>query len=305
MVMPDPRGGICIKFSDVSDHKLMEDPLQKSEAEFHKVFRYSPCPLAIVDSTHCLLDVNEAFERESGYRRDETIRRNTHELWLGDPHILEEGRRRLWEEGNIHNMEVRLRKNSGEMITLLLSAERITLNGSPCAIVGIVDITDRRQVEQALQESQELYRRLFEVEPEAVSLVDRESGQILAANSAFSTLYGYAHEELLSMKVFDISDERDKTAQVLTRPTFVPLRWHKKKDGTIFPVEITICHFELKGRPVYLGIVTPLDGQRQWPIPLPNAKLERPHGFTTSCLMSSCAQRTRMPGCIPRGIAMS
>ena len=135
--------------------------------------------------------------------------------------------------------------------------------GSPCAIVGIVDITDRRQAEQALQESQELYRTLFEVEPEAVALVDRESGQFLAANAAVSTLYGYTHEELLSMTVFDISAEPDKTAQALMRGTFIPLRWHKKKDGTTFPVEATICHFELKGRPVYLCIVTPLDGQHQ------------------------------------------
>jgi PAS domain S-box-containing protein len=136
------------------------------------------------------------------------------------------------------------------------------LNGSLCVIGGTVDITDRRQVEQALQDSQELYRRLFEVGPEAVILVDRESRQILATNAAFSTLYGYSHEELLSMNIFDISAEPDKTAQVV-RPTFVPLRLTKKKDGTIFPVEATICHLELKGRAVYLCIVTPLDRQRQ------------------------------------------
>src|SRR5262249_19231618 len=64
VVMPDSRGGICVKFSDVSDHKLMEDPLQKSEEEFYKVFRCSPYPLFVIDMrTHCFLDVNEAFER--------------------------------------------------------------------------------------------------------------------------------------------------------------------------------------------------------------------------------------------------
>ena len=151
--------------------------------------------------------------------------------------------------------------------------------GSPCIIVGIVDITDRRQAEQALQESQELYRPLFEVEPEAVALVDRESGQFLTANAAVSTLYGYTHEELLSMTAFDISAEPDKTAQALMRGTFIPLRWHQKKDGTIFPVEITICHFELKGRPVYLCIVTPLDGQRQTAHPIAERKARKATWF--------------------------
>lgn len=266
VVMPDSRGGICLKFSDVSEHKRMEDPLQKSEEEFYTVFRCCPYPLGVFDmGTHCILDVNEAFERQSGYRRDEVVGR-TDEVWLAmdaDPHVLEEGWRRLREEGGYCNLEMRYSKKSGEIATVLISAERITLKGNLCAITAGIDITDRRQAEQALQESQELYRTLFEVEPEAVALVDRESGQFLAANSAVSTLYGYTHEELLSMKAFDISAEADKTAQALMRPTFVPLRWHKKKDGTVFPVEVTICHFELKGRPVYLCIATPFNGQRQ------------------------------------------
>src|SRR5215472_2061400 len=41
-VMPDSRGGICVKFSDVGGHRLMEEPVQNPEEEFHKVFRYSP-----------------------------------------------------------------------------------------------------------------------------------------------------------------------------------------------------------------------------------------------------------------------
>src|SRR5262249_13641714 len=162
-----------------------------------------PYPLCVFDvGTHCILDVNEAFERQSGYRRDEVVGR-TDEVWLAmdaDPHVLEESWRRVREEGSVRNLEIRVRKKSGEIATVLYSAERIMLKGNVCSILGAVDITDRRQAEQALQDSQELYRTLFEVGPEAVALVDRESSQILAANSAASTLYGYAHEELLSMK---------------------------------------------------------------------------------------------------------
>ena len=282
VVLPDSRGGICVKFSEISEHKLMEEPLQKSEEEFYTVFRCCPYPLSVSDvGTHCVLDVNEAFERQSGYRRDEIVGR-TDEVWLAidvDPHVIEEAWRRVREEGGYRNLECQIRKKSGEIATFLNSAERITLKGNLCSILAAIDITDRRQAEQALQESQELYRTLFEVEPEAVALVDRESGQILAANAAVSTLYGYTHEELLSMKVFDISAEPDKTAQALMRGTFIPLRWHKKKDGTTFPVEITICHFELKGRPVYLCIITPLDGQRQTPHSIAERKARKATWF--------------------------
>jgi PAS domain-containing protein len=76
VVMPDSRGGICLKFSDASEHKLMEAPPQKSEEEFYEVFRCSPYPLCVIDSdAHCFLDVNEAFERVSGYRRNEAVGR--------------------------------------------------------------------------------------------------------------------------------------------------------------------------------------------------------------------------------------
>ena len=176
-------------------------------------------PLCVIDmDTHCYLDVNEALERQSGYRQDEVVGRTTDEIWRASapdygPHILEEFRRRVREEGSLHNLEVRLRKKSGEIRTVLCSAERIMLKGKVCAIVGAADITDRRQAEQALQESQESYRRLFEVGPEAVALVDRESGQFLTANANVSTLYGYAHEELLSMNAIDLSAEPDKTVQ--------------------------------------------------------------------------------------------
>src|SRR5262249_30590931 len=110
VVMPDSRGGICLKFSDISEHKLMEDPRQKSEEEFYKVFRCCPYPLGIIDmDTHCILDINEALEKASesglGYRRDEIVGRPTHELWLGDPPVYEEARRRIREEGRYRNLE--------------------------------------------------------------------------------------------------------------------------------------------------------------------------------------------------------
>jgi hypothetical protein len=66
------------------------------------------------------------------------------------------------------------------------------------------------------------------------------------------------------MNAFDLSADPDKTVQARVElPTFIPLRLHKKKDGRIFPVEIKICYFELKGRAVFLCVVTVLGGQRQ------------------------------------------
>ena len=59
-----------------------------------------------------------------------------------------------------------------------------------CAISVAVDVTEQRRAEQALRESEELYRQLFEVESDAILLVDRSRAELLAANAAATVLYG-------------------------------------------------------------------------------------------------------------------
>ncbi|OFW56602.1 MAG: hypothetical protein A2133_00100 [Actinobacteria bacterium RBG_16_64_13] len=118
------------------------------------------------------------------------------------------------------------------------------------------DITARAQADEALRESEERYRALFELESDAIVLVDNESGQILEVNAAAMVLYGYSREEWLSMNHTDVSVEPDKTRQAAgDRLTQIPIRRHKKKDGTVFPVEITGRHFDWKGRSVRIAAI--------------------------------------------------
>ena len=118
------------------------------------------------------------------------------------------------------------------------------------------DVTERKRAEEALRQSEERYRQLFELESDAIVLVDNETGKILEANAAAAALYGYSHEEWLRMKNTDVSAEPEKTRQVTIegRP-YVPVRWHRKKDGTIFPVEITGSFFEWHGRSVHVAAI--------------------------------------------------
>jgi len=139
-----------------------------------------------------------------------------------------------------------------------------SITASPDADGGIVvrfsDITDRKQ---ANRESEELYRRLFELESDAIILVDRESGRLLAANKAATSLYGYSREELLSMNRTDLSAEADKTVEAtMNMRTFIPLRWHRKKNGTIFPVEISGSYFEFKGRSVFVSAIRDITNRK-------------------------------------------
>lgn len=116
--------------------------------------------------------------------------------------------------------------------------------------------------EADLKESEDRYRQLFEAESDSILLIENENGYILEANNATVALYGYSREELLHMKNTDLSAEPEKTQNVTQESPVlpdnivrIPLRMHRKKNGTVFPVEITGRFFQWRGRPVHIAAI--------------------------------------------------
>jgi PAS domain S-box-containing protein len=125
--------------------------------------------------------------------------------------------------------------------------------GRAYRMVGMVtDITVRKKIEKALQESEEHYRQLFNLESDAIIVIDVETLSHLDVNKSAEHMYGYTREELLQLKSTDLSAEPEETKARVKQDdedyVHIPLRWHRKKDGTIFPVDITARFFYLKGR---------------------------------------------------------
>ena len=86
---------------------------------------------------------------------------------------------------------------------------------------------------------------------------------MIDVNISFIKLYGYTKEEILCMKNIDFSTEPEKTIKATQdRKVYIPLRYHKKKNGTVFPVEITASAFEYKGRDVYMGAVRDISDRK-------------------------------------------
>ena len=115
-------------------------------------------------------------------------------------------------------------------------------------------IEKHKQAEEQQRESEEKYRTLFETLSLGIFIIDQETGQILDVNDAATHIYGYSREEWLNMKNTDVSAEPDKTREAtIDLPEYIPVRYHKKKDGTIFPIEMVISTFMLKGRQVVIA----------------------------------------------------
>jgi PAS domain S-box-containing protein len=120
----------------------------------------------------------------------------------------------------------------------------------------------RTRQEKAIREREDKYRGLFENVSDAVMIFDAETWMFEDANEATLDLFGYSKKEFLALSVEGISAEKEKTR--LSVPKIIngkpgskriPLRYLRRKDGTIFPGEISAGTFVSGGRKKVIGAV--------------------------------------------------
>ena len=129
-------------------------------------------------------------------------------------------------------------------------------------------IAKRKRAEEELLESEERYRQLFNKASDPIMLFDSGTREFLDANEAATKLYGYSREEFLKLTQTDITaepEESDKTIKqtVAGEISRIPLRYHKRKDGTIFPVEISSSTIKLGEKTVLCGMIRNITERKQ------------------------------------------
>jgi PAS domain S-box-containing protein len=124
--------------------------LRKSEEKFFKAFRANPDPMIIsslVDDRY--IDVNESFTTATGYTREEAIGRTSAELQIwADPEDRVRYLQTVQEHGAVRNLEVSLRRKSGEIGQALMASEVVEIDNERCLLTVSIDITERNRAEQ-------------------------------------------------------------------------------------------------------------------------------------------------------------
>lgn len=115
-----------------------------------------------------------------------------------------------------------------------------------------VDVTVRKRAEQALRESELRYRSLIETSGDAIFLL-KSDGRILSANGAAAHMHGYTETEILGMNVRDLDDSEaalaapERLKQIQQGETLRFELNHKRKDGSIFPLEVVATPVQIDG----------------------------------------------------------
>jgi len=203
--------------------------------------------------------LNPSFERALGFTAAELKSRPYLEFVHPDdlPGTTTEAAR-LEGQHTVFEFENRYRCKDGSYKWLLWNAVSVPEQKLIYAVAR--DITERRLIDNELRESEERYRKLFEMNPQPVWIYDRETLRFLAVNKAAVDSYGYSQREFGDMTIRDIRPPEDvpallKSVQDATEGKLKTGAWrHRRKDGSLIDVEITSYSLTFAGRPAQFVI---------------------------------------------------
>ena len=199
-------GGILSIFEDISERFLAEKALQESEKRFRQFFANSPEYCFIISLEGTILDINKSGLKALGYLKKEIVGKPLLTT-IYAPSSQEKAQKLFikWSTtGELKNEELNMITKDGKERTVLLSVDAIRGNKGEIIYSILVqrDITERKQVEKALKESEQLSRAVVEGSPIGIS-VRNCNGTLLLANETWQTIW-----ELTNKQVAEYSKPR-------------------------------------------------------------------------------------------------
>lgn len=247
------------------DVKVIAEPIagdaaQGSDDCYQVLFQKSPAIIHCSDQDGRIINVSDGWLWAFGYKRDEVIGQNADKFMSAEMRdTLKEGvRKKMAEDGHVRDHPVQVLTKSGEVCDMLLSA---VLQSNPenkqIRTLGVLtDAGDRRRYEEALEESEERFRRLASASSEGIAI--HQDGRILYANEALARMYGYELSEVIGthVKSYAAPDSRELVMERSSSEAEDAYAANgSRKDGSIFPVEIRGKSVRYHGRKARITVI--------------------------------------------------
>lgn len=274
---------------DTTERKQAEKRLQESETR-HRVLFEDSADAHLLSDQSGFVDCNSALLQMFGFA-DRAELLGLHPPDLSPPiqpdgtpsHVGVEREIATAFLKGTNNFEWLHQRKNGEVFPAEVYLTALTLNGHPALLGTIRDITERKQAERRLQESEIKHRVLFEDSADAHLLTVENC--LADCNSALLQMFGYANRaELIGMHPADLSpptqpDGRPSLACADEQAALAVLKgsnrfeWvHRRKNGEVFPAEVYLTALTLNGRPAVLGTIRDISERKRAEAALRNSE---------------------------------
>lgn len=263
----DARGNLLHSISvqrDITERKHMEQSLRESEERYRELFQKSPISITLLDEKGVIIDCNRATERLIGYSKEEIVGIPFEKLTTLEPDdlpALKEVFLTLSQGKDVEPYELQIIRKDGKKRYIRVINSILKKNNTLLGFQIIsTDITDQKLADENLKENEEKYRNLFHNSRDAIFIHDQE-GTIIDVNQKVLDLFGYSKPEILSLSIMKLHPphalEKSQWAfNKISKNKSVSFEIDfRKKNGGVFPTEVSSSLFEIRGKKVIQGIV--------------------------------------------------
>ncbi|WP_052090640.1 PAS domain S-box protein [Desulfosporosinus sp. HMP52] len=265
-VMIDNKRKVVVALDNITDSKLVE----KSAKKYQMILQKARDIILFMNTEGNILEANDAAVRAYGYTRGELLTLKIFDL-RGEVDLAAEQMELVGEEGLL--FEARHIRKDGSSFPVEVSSYGAYLDNQRVLISIIRDITERKQWEKSLIESENKYRSLFDVAQDGIFLHeiiegDPLSSRILDVNPVACQRLGYTKDELLNRGILDYSKGnkhsiRNSIHKVLSEGKCTLENIHLTKDGKEIPVEICVQFLELDGKKCMLSFARDISERKK------------------------------------------
>lgn len=223
-LIPFSSGRVIAIIRNISRRKRAKEITRLIEERFSTIFRNTSAGMVLGAPDGSLIEVNPAFCHFLGYTMAELLKLTVEEITHPDDREMSRQQRSASLQGHssTYTYEKRYVRKDGSTVWGQLSSNWFhDADGRPLYAVGLIqDITERKRMEEALRESEERFRRLYNDTPAMLHSID-QNGRLLSASNYWLEVLGYERSEVLGRKSTEFLTEASRRyAEEMVLPEF-------------------------------------------------------------------------------------